>query len=166
MLLNPKELEVKFEGCTLGVSARRIYEHMTMGQINPFGRSVSSARSLLDAPELIDLASFDSLEWFSLTGPTLAGLGEEVHSNKVFGDHLRGARRGAAQRAVRAFVAELEAAVKEPFHGLGFKSHTNFCPNSVSSRLSPRYCEGRPSPLRRRRSPPLRPANLPSRLPH
>ena len=38
MPLRPDELEVTFEGCPFGVSARRIYEHMTLGQINPFGR--------------------------------------------------------------------------------------------------------------------------------
>ena len=55
MLLNPEELEVRFEDCPFGVSARRIYEHMTMGQVNPFGRSVSSVKSPHDAAELIDL---------------------------------------------------------------------------------------------------------------
>lgn len=55
MLLDPEELEVKFERCPFGVSARRIYEHMTLGQINPFGRSVSSVRSPHDAAELIEL---------------------------------------------------------------------------------------------------------------
>jgi len=55
MLLNPEELEVKFDGCPFGVSARRIYEHMTLGQINPFGRPVWKVRSPHDAAELIDL---------------------------------------------------------------------------------------------------------------
>jgi hypothetical protein len=55
MSLNPEELDVEFEGCPFGVSARRIYEHMTLGQINPFWCSVSIVCSPRDAAELIDL---------------------------------------------------------------------------------------------------------------
>ena len=113
MLLNPEELEVKFEGCPFGVSARRIYEHMTLGQINPFRRSVSSVRSLHDAAELIDLVRFDSLKWFSLTGLTLAELDDEVHRTGTLGYHLSRVRHGAAQGAIRAFVAGVEAAAKQ-----------------------------------------------------
>ena len=73
MSLTPEALEVEFEGCPFGVSARRIHKHMTLGQINPYGRSVWSVRSQRDAAELIDLVCFDSLG-YSLTGLTLAEL--------------------------------------------------------------------------------------------
>jgi len=111
MSLNPEELEVEFEGCPFGVSARRIHEHMTLGQINPFGRAVSSVRSTRDAAELIDLVRFDSLG-YSLTGLSLAGLDDVALSAKVLGDSVRAARHGAAQEAVGAFVAEVGAAAK------------------------------------------------------
>lgn len=112
MSLNPEELEVEFEGCPLGVSARRIHEHMTLGQINPFGRSVSSVRSQRDAAGLIDLVCFDSLG-HSLTGLTLAGLDDVALSARMLGDNASKARHGAAQSAVRALVADVEAAAKQ-----------------------------------------------------
>jgi len=113
MSLNPEKLEVEFEGCPVGVSARRIYEHMTLAQINPFGRSIASVRSSYHAAELIDLVRFDLGEWFSLTGLTLAGLDDAVQSTATLGDHLRAARHGATQAAVRAFVADVDAAAKQ-----------------------------------------------------
>ena len=112
MPLNSKELEVAFEGCRFGVSARRIYEHMTLGQINPFERSVSSVRSRSDAAELIDLVCFDSLG-YTLTGLTLAELDDVALSAGMLGDKVSAARHGAAQRAVRAFVADVEAAANQ-----------------------------------------------------
>ncbi len=111
MSLNPEELEVAFEGCPFGVSARRIHEHMTLGQINPFARSVSSVRSLHDAAELIDLVRFDGC--FSLTGLTLAGLEDVALSARMLGDNVSTVRHGAVQGAVRAFVENVEAAAKQ-----------------------------------------------------
>lgn len=112
MPLNPKALEVKFEGCSFGVSARRIHEHMTLGQINPFGRSVSSVRSQRDAADLIDLVRFDSAG-YSLTGMTLAGLDDVALSARMLGENASAVRHGAAQKAARAFVAYVEAAAKQ-----------------------------------------------------
>ena len=112
MSLNPEKLEVEFEGCPFGVSARRIHEHMTLGQINPFGRSVSSVRSQRDAAELIDLVCFDSLG-YSLTGLTLAGLDDVALSARMLGDNVSTALHGAAQKPIREFVADVEAAAKQ-----------------------------------------------------
>ena len=112
MSLNPEALEVEFEGCPFGVSARRIHEHMTLGQINPFGRSVSSVRSQRDAAELIDLVCFDSLD-YSLTGLTLAGLDDVALSAIMLGEHARAARQGAAKPAVNALVANVEDAANQ-----------------------------------------------------
>ena len=72
MSLNADALEVEFEGCPFGVSARRIHEHITLGQINPFGRRVSSVRSLRDAAALIDVVRFDALGYAGTT-PRAAG---------------------------------------------------------------------------------------------
>ncbi len=113
MPLDPDKLELKFDGCPFGVSARRIHEHMTLAQINPFARSVASVQSPRDAAGLIDLVRFDSAATFSLTGATIAGLDDAVHGAAAFGDGLAAARQGAAQAAVRAFVAEVAAAAKQ-----------------------------------------------------
>lgn len=113
MLLDPDTLEVQFADSPFGASARRIYEHMTLGQINPFRRAVSSVRSLQDAAELIDLVRLDSLECFSLTGLTLAELDDAALSARMLGDDVSTVRHSAAQGTVRAFVARVEAAAKQ-----------------------------------------------------
>ena len=110
---DPEKLELKFDGCPFGVSARRIHEHMTLAQINPFARSVASVQSPRDAAGLIDLVRFDSAATFSLTGATLAGLDDAVNGAAVLGAEFAAARQGAAQAAVRAFVARVAAAVKQ-----------------------------------------------------
>ena len=112
MPLAPEKLELKFDGCPFGVSARRIHEHMTLAQINPFARSLASVQSPRDAAELIDLVRFDSAATFSLTGATLAGLDDAVH-DAAPADQLAASRQGAAQPAVRAFAARVAAAVKQ-----------------------------------------------------
>src|SRR3981081_2636694 len=90
-----------FEDCAYGVSARRIYEHMMLGQINPFARSVSSVRSSREAAELIDLVH-GYPQIYSLTGLTLAGLHDAALSAKVLGDDESAVRSGAARAAVQA----------------------------------------------------------------
>ena len=112
MPLNPDALEVEFEGCPFGVSARRFYEHITLGQINPFGRTVSSVRSPREAAELIDVVRFDSLGYV-LTGLTLAGLDDVALSAKVLGASVDTMRHGAAHTAMRDFVADVEGAAKQ-----------------------------------------------------
>src|ERR1043166_1256935 len=111
MPLNPAVLEVRFEDCSLGVSARRIHEHMTLGQINPFGRPVGTVRSQRHAAELIDLVRFYP-HGYSLTGLTLAGLDDAALSRRVLGDGASAARYGATQRAVRNLVADVAAAAQ------------------------------------------------------
>ena len=112
MSVNPEELEVEFDGCPFGVSARRIHEHMTLGQINPFWRSISSVRSPRDAAELIDLVRFDSLG-YSLTALTLAGLDDVALSTRLLGDNAGTVRHSAAQPAVHALVANVEVAANQ-----------------------------------------------------
>jgi hypothetical protein len=112
MSLNPEDLEVEFEGCAFGVSARRMHEHMTLGQVNPFGRSVSSVRSQRDVTEVIDLVCFHSLG-DSLTGMTLAGLDDPALSSRILGADAPTVRHSAAQRPIRAFLADVQAAAHE-----------------------------------------------------
>ena len=89
-----------------------MHEHMTLAQINPFARSLASVQSPRDTAELIDLVRFDCAATFSLTGATLAGLDDAVHGAAP-ADQLAAARQGAAQPAVRAFAAEVAAAVEQ-----------------------------------------------------
>lgn len=56
MPLDPDKLELKFDGCPFGVSARRIHEHMTLAQINPFARSLASVQSPRDAAANIGIS--------------------------------------------------------------------------------------------------------------
>ena len=111
MPLNPDALEVAFAGCAFGVSARRIQEHMMLGQINPFGRAVSLVRSPREATELIDVIRLHGLD-YSLTGMTLSGLADVALSAELLGDNADLARRGAAHKTVRDFVADVERAAK------------------------------------------------------
>lgn len=66
-------LELSFEGCDFGLSARRLWEHTELGQINPFGRSISARAELNDAADFIDVVLFDD-DTFTLAGFTLAEL--------------------------------------------------------------------------------------------
>lgn len=66
-------LELCFEGCDFGLSARRLWEHTELGQINPFGRAISARTELNDAADFIDVVRFDS-GTFTLVGLTLAEL--------------------------------------------------------------------------------------------
>lgn len=66
-------LELSFEGCNFGLSARRLREHTELGQINPFGRAISARAELNDAADFIDVVRFHD-DTFTLTGFTLAEL--------------------------------------------------------------------------------------------
>lgn len=66
-------LELHLAGSEYGLSARRLWEHTDMGQINPFDRAISARRELNDAAAFIDVVRFDG-DTFSLTGATLAEL--------------------------------------------------------------------------------------------
>ena len=56
-----------------GLSARRLWEHTELGQINVFGRAISARRELNDAAAFVDVVSF-ATDPFELTGFTLADL--------------------------------------------------------------------------------------------
>ena len=88
---------IDFEGCAYGVSARRIFEHMMLGQINPFSRLVSSVQSPAEAAEVIDLISGHP-DSYSLTGLTLSALYDGTFTQTILGDD-EGAVRGSAEQA-------------------------------------------------------------------
>ncbi|MFM7460803.1 MAG: hypothetical protein ACKO15_08210, partial [Burkholderiales bacterium] len=74
MPLRPNSLEVAFSSCSLGLSARRCYEHIAHYQLNPFKRSIGAIRTTADAASLIDVYRIDSLGEARFTGFTLADL--------------------------------------------------------------------------------------------
>lgn len=68
-----KSLEMHFPESDYGLSARRLWEHTELGQINVFGQAISARRELNDAAAFIDVVRFDDVT-FSLTGLSLAEL--------------------------------------------------------------------------------------------
>ena len=73
MTLGRSLLEVCFEESRYGLSARRLWEHTELGQINVFSRTISARREFNDAAAFIDVVRFDG-DVFSLAGLTLANL--------------------------------------------------------------------------------------------
>lgn len=65
-----RALELRFFGSNFGLSARRLWEHTELGQINVFRQSVSERNELNVATEFIDLVRFERTT-FVLTGLTL-----------------------------------------------------------------------------------------------
>ena len=63
-------LEMRFAHSEYGLSARRLWEHTNLGQINVFGQSISSRRELNDATRFIDVIWIAGVE-IALTGFTL-----------------------------------------------------------------------------------------------
>jgi hypothetical protein len=112
MPLDPNNLEIYIEGMTYAVSARRIHEHMTLGQVNPFGRAVSSIRTTEDAEEVVDVMRIDSWGWAHLTGLTLASRHDKVHSSRVLGTDLPELRILAVLVETQVFVAEVAIAAR------------------------------------------------------
>jgi hypothetical protein len=73
VILAPNTLELKFEGSDYGLSARRLWEHTELGQINVFSNEINSRRELNDAAAFIDIGWFVG-DTFWLAGLTLAEL--------------------------------------------------------------------------------------------
>ena len=68
-----KSLELHFEQGDYGLSARRLWEHTELGQINVCNQAISARRELNDAAAFIDVVRFDGAT-FSLAGLTMAEL--------------------------------------------------------------------------------------------
>lgn len=65
---NVVNLEVRFPNGEYGLSARRLWEHTNLDQINVFGQSISTCREQNDATRFIDVI------WYSGSGVGLTGL--------------------------------------------------------------------------------------------
>jgi hypothetical protein len=73
MAQNLKNVDLQFADSDYGLSARRLWEHTELGQLNVFKKAISSRSELNDAAEYVDVVWFGSDE-ISLTGFTLAEL--------------------------------------------------------------------------------------------
>lgn len=73
MAADADSLELRFSANDYGLSARRLWEHTELGQINPFDRAISGRLELNDAAAFIDVVRFED-DTFALAGLTLADL--------------------------------------------------------------------------------------------
>ena len=71
--LTPSALESHPSASEYGLSARRLWEHSELGQINVFAHAISARQELNDPAAFIDVVSFAS-DPFGLAGFTLADL--------------------------------------------------------------------------------------------
>lgn len=71
MTLEAEELELSLPSGHCGLSARRLWEHTELGQVNVFRHAISSCSELNNAADFIDLVQWDG-ETFKLIGLTLA----------------------------------------------------------------------------------------------
>ena len=74
MTLSTKNLELRLGGTGYGLSARRLWEYVQLGQVNVAGRAISSRPELNAAADFIDVIRWLNGEGFSLAGFTLADL--------------------------------------------------------------------------------------------
>ena len=73
MTLDAEGLELEFLNSVYSLSARRLWEHTELGQINVFRKAISSRVDLNDATGFIDVVMWEGGD-FRLTGLTLAEL--------------------------------------------------------------------------------------------
>ena len=73
MTLDAEGLELEFSNRVYALSARRLWEHTELGQINVFRKAISARSELNDASDFIDLVVCNGDD-FRLTGLTLAEL--------------------------------------------------------------------------------------------
>ena len=78
MTFGPDTLELRFAETDYVLSARRLWEHTELGQINVFNQAISARREHNDAATFIDIVRLDG-DTFSLAGLTLA----ELHAGKI-----------------------------------------------------------------------------------
>ena len=73
MTLSADNLEQRFQASPNGLSARRLWEHTELGQINAVEKPINSRAELNEPAEFIDVVRFEGGH-YSLTGATLADL--------------------------------------------------------------------------------------------
>ena len=87
MKLDQNTLEMQFGHTDHGLSARRLWEHTELGQVNVFSRAISGRQELNDAAAFIDIVRLEG-DSFTLVGLTLAELraGRIPASSSLHGD--------------------------------------------------------------------------------
>lgn len=98
-----KPLEVRFSDSDLGLSARRLWEHTELGQVNVFGQAISERRELNNARAFIDVVSFAG-DAFALLGLTLADYLAEKFPRNFPLAHNVDVNAGLGSDSVNAFI--------------------------------------------------------------
>lgn len=113
MTLDAEGLELECGNRVYGLSARRLWEHTELGQINVFRKAISARSELNDAADFIDLVlCVGNEDGFRLTGLTLAELkagqmpvDAEISSDVVLADLTQTGDGAAFIRSVEAHLA-------------------------------------------------------------
>lgn len=113
MTLDAEGLELEFSNGDYGLSARRLWEHTELGQINVFRKAISARTELNDAADFIDLVlCVGNEDGFRLTGLTLAELkagqmpvDAEISSDVVLADLTQTGDGATFIRSVEAHLA-------------------------------------------------------------
>jgi hypothetical protein len=108
MSLNFKSLELRFPGSDFGLSARRLWEHTELGQINASGHAISDRPGFNDPHVFIDFVCYSG-DAFSLAGLTTAEfLAHKLPRNWPMGDNIA-LHVTLKSRSVNAFVNDVAA---------------------------------------------------------
>jgi hypothetical protein len=107
MTLSPKNLELRLGETGYGLSARRLWEHAELGQVNVANRTISSRPELNAAAVFIDVVCWLNWETFSLAGFALA----DLKAGRVPNTPLTSEFPLAPEAADGAAVKEFERAV-------------------------------------------------------
>lgn len=101
-----KSLEQCFAKGNYGLSARRLWEHTELGQINSFSKAISQRSELNNAADFIDVVRFDD-DTFTLAGFTLAELQADQLPANSRSLHVGILQAMAVTDGVDAFIKEV-----------------------------------------------------------
>jgi hypothetical protein len=112
MTLDPATLELRFEKSDYGLSARRLWEHTELGQVNVFSQAISSHQELNSAQTFIDVISY-GLRTFSLAGFTLAEMRSSTIPTDKFSIEIALLSRRVDTHDVRAFIRKVTVHIEQ-----------------------------------------------------
>lgn len=109
MALHPGQLDLRIKGCALALSARRLWEHVECGQVNPF--APIPVAGPLEPRAYVDVVNMSGPVQI-LTGMTLQ---EAIssHHRGVMGTMVNQLRQHLATAPVRAWLAQVEGLLRE-----------------------------------------------------
>lgn len=133
MTLNPKVLELSFEEGDYGLSARRLYEHTELGQINVFPQPIRERTELNDAKAFVDVVHIDG-DQVRLAGFTVAELLGSVSASIVHPEDRMNVIHCLEEPAVLPFLAEVAAHIRLCAMRQGSRNqHHPFLPQSLAA---------------------------------